>query len=399
MKILVIGNRFPWPLHDGGALATFQMLKAMAFEGHEVSYFSLNTQKHFVDDKTLLDRFSFCKYYSFQINTSITPWKAFLNLLSNRSFHLQRFESELANEQLGKLLQSDQFDLVQIEGLYSAGFLSTLRKYFTGHISYRAHNLENQIWYRLAKETSNVIKRVYLEIQAKRLEREEVAFLKNVDSIVAIAPSDLEKFNDLTIIPTHLYLPGLNLGLEVDLELQPFKLFHIGSMEWMANVQGVEWFLQRVWPIVKSAYPQLEFHLAGKGLNANDSRFFQSGVFNHGEVENAQSFMVTHGICIVPVVAGSGIRMKLIEAMSLGIPCVTTKIGVQGIDIENHVHVEIVDSHQEFAYSIITMIQQWHETIKMGARGKKYMIEHHNLQKNTRELLSFYSQMIEKEIR
>ena len=235
---------------------------------------------------------------------------------------------------------------------------------------------------------------MYLNIQAKRLKREEVAFLKCVDSIVAIAPSDLNTFNDLTIVPTHLYLPGLNLGLEVDLELQPFKLFHIGSMEWMANVQGVEWFLQKVWPIVKSAYPQLEFHLAGKGLNKSDSRFFQSGVYNHGEVDNAQSFMLTHGICVVPVVAGSGIRMKLIEAMSLGIPCVTTKIGVQGIDVESHVHVEIADSHKEFANSVIIMIQQWHETIKMGVRGKEYMMEHHNLQNNTRELLMFYSKMI-----
>lgn len=396
MKILVVGNRFPWPLHDGGAIATFQMLKAMAFEGHEVSYFSLNTQKHFVDEKTLLERFSFCKYYAFQINTNITPWTAFLNLLSSRSFHLQRFENTLANEQLSKLLQSEHFDLVQIEGLYSAGFLSTLRKHFNGHISYRAHNVESQIWERLANETSNLLKKLYLKIQAKRLEREEVSFLKSVDSIVAIAPSDLNAFTEFTQVPQYLYLPGLNLGLEVDLELQPFKLFHIGSMEWMANVQGVEWFLQKVWPIAKSAYPQLEFHLAGKGLNKSDSRFFQSGLYNHGEVENAQTFILTHGICIVPVVAGSGIRMKLIEAMSLGIPCVTTKIGVQGINVENHVHVEIADSHKEFANSIITMIQQWHETIKMGVRGKKYMMEHHNLQNNTRELLSFYSKMIGK---
>ena len=115
MKILVIGNRFPWPLHDGGALATFQMLKAMAFEGHEISYFSFNTQKHFVDEKTLFERFSFCKYYSFQINTDITPWKAFLNLLSNRSFHLQRYENTLANEQLSNLLQNENFYFVQIE--------------------------------------------------------------------------------------------------------------------------------------------------------------------------------------------------------------------------------------------------------------------------------------------
>ncbi len=394
MKILILGNRFPWPLHDGGAIATFQMMKAMAFEGHEISYFSFNTSKHFLDDRTLLERFSFCKYYPIYLNANVTKWGAIKNLFSGRSYHLARYESDTANDQLAKLLKDNQYDIVHIEGLYSAGFLKTVRQNYNGHVSYRSHNIEYQIWERLASETQNFLKQFYVKLQARRLKQEEERFWGLVDSIVSIAPSDSSKILSVVNKPIYLYLPGIQVGLVEDIQLQPNQLFHIGSMEWMANVQGVEWFLQKVWPLVRAEIPEIEFHLAGKGLNPNDSRIFQSGVYNHGEVADAKAFMMNHGICVVPVVAGSGIRMKLIEAMSMGIPCVSTEIGVQGIVAENHVHIEIAGNAKEMAKSIVGMLRNWRDTVKMGQKGQKLMFEHHNLQKNTRELLAFYANFI-----
>jgi glycosyltransferase involved in cell wall biosynthesis len=393
MYILILGNRFPWPLHDGGAIATFQMMKALAFEGHVISYFSYNTKKHFVDEKTLLERFSFCKYYPQELDASVTPLGALKNLFSNRSFHLQRYENEQTNENLAKLLKSESFDIVHIEGLYSAGFLKTVRKCFKGHVSYRSHNIESQIWERLADETSNGVKKFYLKLQSKRLKREEELFWQQVDSIIPIAPDDAKAISLKVNKPMFTYLPGIQIGLIEEVQLQPFQLFHIGSMEWMANIQGVEWFLQKVWPLVKSKVPQIEFHIAGKGLDPLDPRIFQSGVYNHGEVENAKTFMLNHGICVVPVVAGSGIRMKLIEAMSMGIPCVSTKIGVQGIAAENHVHLEIAETAVEMAQAIVNMVEKWKDTVKMGQRAQKLMLQHHNLQKNTQELLAFYANL------
>ena len=395
MNILILGNRFPWPLHDGGAIATYQMMKAMAFEGHVISFFSYNTNKHFLDDQTLLERFSFCKYFPINLNANVTKWGALKNLFSGRSYHLSRYESQIANKALESLLSQNTYDLVHIEGLYSASFLETVRKHFDGHVSYRSHNIEYQIWERLANETQNFLKRFYVKLQAKRLKREEESFWQKVDSIVTIAPSDTDTIIQKVNKPLFLYLPGIQIGMIEDIHLQPNQLFHIGSMEWMANVQGVEWFLQKVWPLVKSEIPEVVFHLAGKGLDPNDSRIFQSGVFNHGEVMDAKSFMMNHGICVVPVVAGSGIRMKLIEAMSLGIPCVSTEIGVQGILAQNHVHLEIAGNAMEMANSIVKMLRNWRETVSIGQKGQKLMFEHHNLQKNTRELLAFYANLIE----
>ena len=100
---------------------------------------------------------------------------------------------------------------------------------------------------------------------------------------------------------------------------------------------------------VLSKLPQAKFHLAGKGLNPQDPRFFQTGVVNHGEVPNAEDFMHQHGIMIVPIQAGSGIRIKSLEAMALGVPIVSTSVGAQGLSVTSGAEMYIADQPQAFA--------------------------------------------------
>jgi glycosyltransferase involved in cell wall biosynthesis len=161
-------------------------------------------------------------------------------------------------------------------------------------------------------------------------------------------------------------------------KLQPQSLFHLGSMEWDANQQGVEWFLRKVWPLVLSAHPDLTFHLAGKGLKKSDSKYFQQGVMNHGEVNDAREFMLNHGICIVPILAGSGIRMKLLDAMNFGIPCVATNIGAQGLKVESGNQLEIADNPNDFAAKIIGLLNDRLKAIQMGKNAATYIQENHN---------------------
>jgi glycosyltransferase involved in cell wall biosynthesis len=149
-------------------------------------------------------------------------------------------------------------------------------------------------------------------------------------------------------------------------------------MEWDANQQGVEWFLRKVWPLVLSEHPDLTFHLAGKGLKKSDSKYFQQGVMNHGEVNDAREFMVNHGICIVPILAGSGIRMKLLDAMNFGIPCVATSIGAQGLKVESGNQLEIADNPKDFAAKIIGLLNDRLKAIQMGKNAAAYIQENHN---------------------
>ncbi len=423
MKILVIGNRVPWPVRDGGAMATFQLLKSLSFEGCNVTYFTLNTKKHWVDPSEIQKNLSFAQVISVPHLVEINAIDAFKNIFSQQSYFLSRYHNQKAKQKLAELLNKESFDSIMIEGLYSSVFLDVIRQNFTGNVVYRAHNLEHQIWTRLIDTEANLLKKLYLKWQVKRLKREELRFIGKVDQCVSISPEDQKAFmqmdielgfsganqtaknaknhsnlinpsnpngTDNQVVGRHfLYLPGMDPGLVEKSKLQPDSIFHLASMEWEANVSGLEWFLSKVWPLLLSVQPQMQIHIGGKSLEKKDRRYFQSGLINHGEVLNASEFMKHHGIGIVPLWAGSGLRMKLLEAMSLGIPCVTTSIGAQGLNVEHNKEVLIADTAQDFANALLKLNTDRKFAIEIGKNALNYVMKNHNSVNNTRALIQF----------
>jgi glycosyltransferase involved in cell wall biosynthesis len=271
---------------------------------------------------------------------------------------------------------------------------------------YRSHNLEYQIWERLAISEQQSLKRWYLDLQSKRLKRYEIDAWCQMDAIVPIVETDsnvilatvseIHKNNQLnsgySVLnqpQIHVYQPGIAIESPFAFVHRPLSIFHIGSMEWQANEQGVMWFLKKVWPRVLSAQPNVKFHLAGKGLSKTDPRFFQTGIVNHGEVDDAEVFMQSRGIMIVPIQAGSGIRIKSLEAMSLGVPVVSTSIGAQGLTVESGTQMIIADDPAGFSDGIIQLLLNPAAYQEMTQHARTYVEQHHNLKRNTAELLGF----------
>ena len=429
MKILVVGNRVPWPLHDGGAIATYGMLRSLAENGAEVDFFSFNTKKHFAENAIIEKYFGFCKVHLVSLDASVKPLKALWNLLFGGSYHMERYDNLEAAVELYDLIQSSNYECVMAEGLYSMPIalrvMNQLSVKADGLRSneirdnsnesvqkkpikwvYRSHNLEYQIWERLAISEQQPLKRWYLDLQSKRLKRYEIDVWCEMDAIVPIvetdsivihsAVSEIHKNNQLNSGDSvlnqpqiHVYQPGIAIESPFAFVHRPLSIFHIGSMEWQANEQGVMWFLKKVWPRVLSAQPNVKFHLAGKGLSKTDPRFFQTGIVNHGEVDDAEVFMQSHGIMIVPIQAGSGIRIKSLEAMSLGVPVVSTSIGAQGLTVESGTQMLIADDPAGFADGIVQLLLNPAASQEMTQQARAYVEQHHNLKRNTAELIAF----------
>jgi len=429
MKILVVGNRVPWPLHDGGAIATYGMLRSLAENGAEVDFFSFNTKKHFAENAIIEKYFGFCKVHLVSLDASVKPLKALWNLLFGGSYHMERYDNLEAAVELYDLIQSSNYDCVMAEGLYSMPIALRVMKQLSFKADglgsneicdnsnesvqkkpikwvYRSHNLEYQIWERLAISEQQPLKRWYLDLQSKRLKRYEIDVWCEMDAIVPIVETDsnvilatvseIHKNNQLNSgysvanqPQIHVYQPGIAIESPFAFVHRPLSIFHIGSMEWQANEQGVMWFLKKVWPRVLSAQPNVKFHLAGKGLSKTDPRFFQTGIVNHGEVDDAEVFMQSRGIMIVPIQAGSGIRIKSLEAMALGVPVVSTSIGAQGLSVESGTQMIIADDPEGFADGIIQLLLNPAASQEITQQARAYVEQHHNLKRNTAELLGF----------
>jgi len=175
VKILQLCKKFPYPLRDGEAIAIVNLTNAFHELGHKVTLLAMNTPKHYFKIKELPEEIKkIARFIAVDVDTKINPFDAFWNLFSGKSYHIKRFISKEYKQALTELLQDNEFDIIQLEGLYLAPYVDTIRKHTDASIVLRAHNIESEIWERIADNQSWGWRRWYLRLLARRLKKEEL---------------------------------------------------------------------------------------------------------------------------------------------------------------------------------------------------------------------------------
>jgi glycosyltransferase involved in cell wall biosynthesis len=163
-------------------------------------------------------------------------------------------------------------------------------------------------------------------------------------------------------------------------------------MDWQPNVEGVDWFIQNVWPILLKDQLNVELHLAGKNISS-DYHMPHKSIYCHGEVKDAQEFILKHDIMIVPVKNGSGVRVKILEAMSLNKLVVSTSIGIAGIPVQATQDYLQADNAKEFAEKIMQGAKpEKYYSITKSAR--KFVEQNYSKTNVTEKLVDFYKALI-----
>ena len=398
MKILQLCKKFPYPPKDGESIAVTYLSKAMAEQGCEITLLSLNTNKHFINLEELPTSFNhYRQVHTVQLDNAIKRWDAFKNLFSKKSYHISRFESEAYEAKLVALLKAEEFDIVQLETLYLAPYLDVIRKHSKALVVMRAHNVEHEIWERLQENIDFLPKRWYLKYLTSKLKKFEVQTLENYDFLVPISEVDLGKFrrmgysNGARAIPIGLDLDGYApTPIKID---RPLTMGFIGSLDWMPNLEGVKWFLDSIWPTLTREFTDLELHIAGRHAPEDLLSASQGNLIVHGEVNCAKDFLNRHQIMVVPLLSGSGIRAKIIEAMALGRIVITTSLGLEGIPAKDRKHVYVADTVDEFM-EVLTLLhktpQKLAETSRLAQEFVHANYSHTTLAKDLAETLVAY---------
>jgi len=361
MRILQVCNKVPWPPKDGGAIATLTMSKGFSLLGHDVHILSMNTKKHHITiDEIPNDLKERMDFHLVDVPAKITSFGLLGNLLfSKRPYNASRFISGRFSQKLVELLQENEFDLIQLEGLYLCPYIPVIRKHSKALIAYRAHNVEHEIWERTAAVTPGT-KRVYLKLLANRIRKFELSHLNNYDVLVPITDRDGELLDRLgNTKPRHTTQTGIDLATLVPKagQLEYPSVFHLGALDWAPNQEGLLWFLVNCWPKLQQKHPTLKFYVAGR--NAPDwlqSRLQYKNVVFLGEIEDAYAFMNSKAIMVAPLLSGSGMRIKIIEGLALGKAIVSTTIGAEGIAVEKGKHILLADEPNELIDGVSKLI-------------------------------------------
>ena len=399
MRILQLMNKVPWPPNDGGAIACLNMTKGFSMLGHEVTVLSMNTSKHHINLKEMPSAIrNQADFHLVEVPASINRLEAAMNLLfSDLPYNAQRFISDDFSEELAQLLTVREFDVIQLEGLYLCPYIPVIRKYSKALISYRAHNIEYEIWDRTAK-LSKGWRSKYLHNLSKRIKRFEISYLNAYDLLVPITDRDGIILDSLgNVKPRHTSQTGIDFASLVPTakKLEFPSLFHIGALDWSPNQEGLIWFFDQCWPRIHTQNPDLKFYLAGRNAPEwLERRFKLEGIVYLGEIPDAYDFINSKAIMVVPLFSGSGMRIKIIEGMALGKPIITTDIGTEGIPTKDGQNILIANTADEFIASINRLINNRDLFNEIGKNAIGFIQEKFDNLSQAGALIDFYKKQL-----
>jgi polysaccharide biosynthesis protein PslH len=348
MRILNLLPRLPAPPVDGGAIGVYYPMKHLSKMGHQLVTIAMVSNRH-PQDPELYRRYT--ELYTVDGNfPEPDAWSALRNLFSRKPYNLAlRFAKPEFHKLIRKVAaEVPKPDVIQIDWIYMAEYLKTLRKAYPGvPIVLRQHNAEYVIFRRLAENERNPIKRIFLKYQAWKTKRYERRMMRKVDYYTTVTATDEALFRMLA--PE---TPGRTIPAGVDSarfarpsDMPRERSFIIlGSLSWAPYAQSVQWFLEHVWSAYAKANPGVTLYVVGSAPPPEVQRWNGTqGVIVTGFVDDVMPLMHRCSGMIVPLLSGSGMRIKIVEAMAASLPVITTSVGVEGIEAVDGKHVLVGD--------------------------------------------------------
>lgn len=401
MKILQLCHKTPLPAIDGGCIAINNITQCLLDSGMDVKVVAVATPKHpfmvSAFSKSYLEKTRFESVY---IDTTPHKIEALKTLFTGNSYQISRFYHKNMVNKLTQILKSETFDIIHIESIYMAPYIPLIRKYSKAKILMRLHNIEHQIWERLSENEHNPVMKLAYKVNAHQLRRVERKILQEVDGYMSISEPDYQYFHDTMPNVPGVVIPfGINVD-NYDMEDDDYiatdhpSLFHLGSMNWSPNVEGIEWFLDEVWSDILTAHPDLTFTLAGHDIPDSIRNRQDKNVTVVGAVPDANEFMMDHDIMVVPLLSGSGIRIKIVEAMALGRVVITTSIGAEGLDVQDGKHLFIANTPEEFVAVVNKCVSMPDICSIISENAQHYISVNHNNAVIAQKIIDFYQKII-----
>lgn len=393
MNILFLCNRFPYPVRDGGALANFNLLHGLYHAGIKVKLLCFDTSKHpgnLEGAPAWLRQF---EIECIELDTRFSMYGLIEAVLKRKNYQLHRFYRQALISRVQQLTKEQSFHLIHLEGIYMAQYAFKLRP-LNIPLIFREHNVEYQIWERLAQEAAFPKSILYRQI-ARALQKTEEKLWKAVDGLIALSTHDLDHIRKV------VHTPAISAAIGIDLsqyhtclpQQQPNTLFHLAAMSWQPNIEAVELIINTYWPAIKAALPHFSLHLAGKNMPSMLLKQAKENLHIEAEVEDAANWMASFQYMLVPLKSGSGLRVKIIEAMAMGKIVMGTPVAFQGIEIKHGQHGFIIRNPSECVSILKELELNAEKRAEISNAARNFAKEHFDLVATTQKVLNFYTQI------
>lgn len=376
MRILMLTLIAPYPPDSGPKIKTYNVLQYLC-ERHEVTLVSLVRSEQERAHAESLRRICHAVY---TVPFQRSRWKdaRFLlkSALTRESFILSRDASPELHQLLRQLTACEHFDIIHADQLNMAAFAVGLPG------GARIIDQHNAVWTIVARMAarSDLIRRIGLQIEARRLRRAEARLCARFDGMLAVSEPDYAFLKlaaadaGVELPPTAIIPIAIDARSEAPVQRHatPDTILSMATMFWPPNVDGVLWFAREVWPLVRQAVPQARVALVGARPPETVRQLAADPAIEvPGYVADPRPYLERTAALIVPVHAGGGMRVKILEALARGLPIVSTTIGYEGIDLTPGEHLLVGDTPRAFAEALIRLLRDPELGRRLAAQGRR----------------------------
>jgi sugar transferase (PEP-CTERM/EpsH1 system associated) len=379
MRCLILSPFVPYPPEDGGRIRIFEIIKGLS-KHHQVTLLTLADRQDGSVAAVEQLRTEGIEVHAVARRPVPRHSVAIHAVRARRSLYGTAFASRALATMLNTHLKRQAFDIVQCEFSYMGSYAPPRTHAGSPSWVLDAHNVEFRLTETLAdtrRGLSGLVYRRYAARERKLRRAEELDACHRVARVVAVSPSDRDTL--LTVAPS-LKVDVVPNGIDLDRftpadvpesDRQPHALF-VGKMDYRPNVDAVQWFCREVLPLVRSRSPTFRFTICG----AHPTRAVRElarvdGVLVTGRVPDTRPYLDDAAISVIPLRAGSGTRLKMLEAMAMGRPVVSTSIGAEGLDAVSGIHFIKANTATEFAARIVELLDQPAERERLGSAGRR----------------------------
>ena len=384
MRILFIVPKIPYPPSDGHKKSIWGVIKYLSLLGHEIDIVAYRQNENLEAVRNEIEKYA--KLFVLDVQTGNSIFGALKNIFSSVPYNLSKYNRRELKDFLPGYFQKNNVDIIHVVNSHMGFVIDFIRRYSDAPVVLRQENLEMTIMKRYCQTQNNFLLKTYSFIQYKKFLKYEPALCEKFDKCIMMSREDdyeLRKLNpnvNTTVIP---------LGIEKDLlrmsseQIEKYSLVHIGSLNWYPNLDGFDWFVQQIFPIVLKIIPEAKLYLYGSQLpeNYNLPKNLRDKIIVKGFVENIWEELRDKSLAVIPLRIGGGIRVKILEMLAAGKNIITTSLGKEGLELEDGREILIADSPQKFAEKIINFFHDNYDSVKMAEAGRIF-IENNYLWEN-----------------
>ena len=382
MRVLMLSPTLPWPLNMGSKIRIYHVLREMARAGHEVSLLTLAHEPYGMADLESLK--AHCKkLYVVPVKNRSRPRAALKALLSFKPYGVAKFENPEFREAVSEALQ-ENYDILWVHFMETLAYMPKRRLWERKPVVVLdQHNADERFWETFAREGSPWV-RFFAKFNLWQLRRFQASVLKEVDIILSVSKEDADFTQSRLSNPaTQVWVVPNGVDTEKlrppDIAERKNRIIFCGAMDVLMNIDAVNWFAYRVLPRVREAVPDAEFWIVGRDPTPKVKALASlPGVRVTGQVEDVRPYYAEAKVAVAPFRYGGGTKLKVLEAMALGVPVVATPIGCQGIEAVPGKHLFKEENEKAFAERVVNLLQEENLRLQMAMEARKLVEERYS---------------------